>query len=76
MGGLSVDIARLDDASWQASNSRVHNSHAYRLVSAIILTIVFIVSYVGIAIAVIVMAAVFNAARFIDMGWRTLHPHR
>jgi len=63
-----VGIARLDDA--------VRNSRAFRLVSALVLTIAFIVSYVGIAIAVIAMAAVFNAARFIDIGWRTLHPNR
>jgi hypothetical protein len=71
-----VGISKLYDASGQPSNPSVHNSHAYRLVFALILTIVFVVSYVGIAVAVIVMAAVFNAARFIDVGWRTLHPHR
>ena len=52
-------------------DAKDHKFYRLRLVSALILTAAFIVSYVGVAFVVIVMAALSLVTRCINLGWRT-----
>ena len=71
-----MSITRLNQAFDGLLDSRHGKFHGLRIASALILTLVFIVSYVGIALAVIATAAVFFVARCIDSGWRTVRSDR
>lgn len=66
-----MSCALPEKSSVDGLHAGVHRAKEFRIASAIVLAISYVVSYVILAIATVVLLPVFLAARCIELGWRT-----